>query len=91
MNKPSPEKEKLLSMLTEIHDQLEELELVLEASFSDHRNNLNNEKLNKISASAQRLSIIEKDLEIFNSISSDAAAGSNPNHVTRALKLEMGF
>ncbi len=38
MNKPLSDKEKLLSMLTEIYDQLEELELVLEASFSDHRN-----------------------------------------------------
>ena len=66
MNKPSSEKEKLLTMLTEIYDQLEELESVLEASFSDHRIRLNKEELNKISVPEKRLSMMEKELEELN-------------------------
>lgn len=47
MTRPTHEKEKLVTMLTEIYDQLEELELVLESSFSDLRMCLNNEELKK--------------------------------------------
>ena len=44
MNKQLSEKEKLLSMLKEIYEQLEELESVLDASFSDKRINLKKEE-----------------------------------------------
>ncbi|MDM5331263.1 hypothetical protein [Neobacillus sp. CF12] len=85
MNSSLPEKEKLLSMLTEIYDQLEELEIVLEASFSDLRMQMNNEEQQKLTAPVQRLSKLEKELDRIN------PATENSNSVTRALKLEMGF
>jgi VIT1/CCC1 family predicted Fe2+/Mn2+ transporter len=88
MDKAIPDKEKLLSMLTDIYDQLEDLELVLEASFSDLRNKLNDEELSKISKSENRLSNIEKNLERTNVHSGEHEA---PNQVARKLKLEMGF
>ncbi|WP_420489265.1 hypothetical protein [Neobacillus niacini] len=87
MNSSLPEKEKLLSMLTEIYDQLEELEIVLEASFSDLRIQMNNEELNKLSAPVQRLSKLEKKLDRINPTSNEEQS----NSVTKALKLEMGF
>lgn len=87
MNKSLPEKEKLLSMLTEVYDQLEELELVLEASFSDLRHSLNYDELNKIITTELRLSNIEKELDKIN----QDDTGKNSTPVTRSLKLEMGF
>jgi hypothetical protein len=80
MNSSLPEKEKLLSMLTEIYDQLEELEIVLESSFSNLRTQMNNEELNKLSAPVQKLNKLEKELDRI-----------NPTGPVRTLKLEMGF
>lgn len=91
MNMSLPEKEMLLSMLTEVYDQLEELEQVLEASFSDLRHNLNNEELDKISTTEIRISKLEKEID-NNSLSFDENGNEmNRSSVTRALKLEMGF
>lgn len=89
MNSSLPEKEKLLSMLTEIYDQLEELEIVLEASFSDHRIEMNNEEINKLSAPVQKLSKLEKNLNAINQ--ANEANLDQSNSVSKALKLEMGF
>jgi hypothetical protein len=91
MNMSLPEKEMLLSMLTEVYDQLEELEQVLEASFSDLRNNLNNQELDKISSTEIRISRLEKEIESIGPSSDDAEKEMNRSSVTRALKLEMGF
>ncbi|WHY03613.1 hypothetical protein [Neobacillus sp. DY30] len=90
MNSSLPEKEKLLSMLTEIHDQLEELETVLEASFSDLRNQMNNEELNKLTAPVLRLSKLEEKLDKMNPSANETNLEHN-NSVAKALKLEMGF
>jgi hypothetical protein len=89
MNSSLPEKEKLLSMLTEIYDQLEELEVVLEASFSDLRVRMNHEELKKLSAPQQRLTKLEKQLE--RGFPSKEEEERDPSSLTRALKLEMGF
>jgi hypothetical protein len=86
MNSSLPEKEKLLSMLTEIYDQLEELEIVLEASFSDLRIQMNTEEQNKLSAPVHRLTMLEKELDKIN-----PPSHGHSSSVTRALKLEMGF
>ncbi|AZU63114.1 hypothetical protein [Neobacillus mesonae] len=59
MTDSSTEKGKILSMLEEIHGQLEELESVLEDSFSDHRNKLNMTEREKIFHTANKLSIME--------------------------------
>lgn len=85
------EKERLLTTLTEIYDQLEELELVLEASFSDLRLSLNKEELIKLKVNEQRLSVVEMELEQINLFASGDDLGSNPKQVSRNLKLELGF
>lgn len=91
MEKSLSEKEKLLSTLTEIYDQLEELELVLEASFSDLRLSLDQKELEKLKVHEQRLSVIEKEFENLSNLSAEDVTNSNPIQVTRSLKLELGF
>ncbi|WP_066257093.1 hypothetical protein [Neobacillus drentensis] len=91
MNKPLSDKETLISMLTEIYVQLEDLEVVLEASFSDLRKNLNKDEQAKLIVSKQKLKGLEKSIDLVNSISNFEVVGSNSNHLSRALQLEMGF
>jgi exoribonuclease R len=91
MNKPLSEKEKLVTMLTEIYDQLEELELVLEASFSDLRISLNKEEQDKIKISEQKLSVIDQIIGEFCSISNEEVTSSSSNQKSRSLQLELGF
>jgi hypothetical protein len=62
MNKSLTEKEELISSLSKIYDQLEELELALVASFSKQRTRLNKEELGKIFIAVNRLSLIEEEL-----------------------------
>jgi YesN/AraC family two-component response regulator len=91
MNKPLSEKEKLLTMLTEIYDQLEELESVLEASFSDLRTSLNQEEQEKLTIPVQKLSAIENKIENHNATQDILDEYSDNNQVAKALKLELGF
>ncbi|NHC39136.1 hypothetical protein G6549_04095 [Bacillus sp. MM2020_1] len=91
MNKPLSDKETLISMLTEIYVQLEDLEVVLEASFSDLRKNLDKDEQAKLIVSKQKLTGLEKSIDLVNSISNLEVTGTNPNHLSRALQLEMGF
>ncbi|MCM3114591.1 hypothetical protein M3610_04765 [Neobacillus sp. MER 74] len=79
MNKPLSDKEKLISMLTEIYDQLEDLEVVLEASFSDLRKSLDQEEQDKIMESKQKLFGLEKTMEKVNSISNVEMTGEPYN------------
>jgi len=87
------EKEKLVTMLTDIYDQLEELESVLEATFSDLRTNLNKNELDKITVPKQRLTVIENELFSVdgNPILSNGIVDPNRCQASRSLKLEMGF
>jgi ATP sulfurylase len=91
MNKPLSEKEKLLCMLTEIYDQLEELESVLEASFSDLRTNMNKKELKKITVQEQRLLKIENEVFHLNPMFNDEVTDSNQFLSSRSLKLELGY
>lgn len=90
MNSSLPEKVKLLSMLTEIYDQLEELEIVLEASFSDLRSQMNHDEQKKLLEPIHRLTMLEMELDKINPPSPESTIG-HCNSATRALKLEMGF
>jgi hypothetical protein len=93
MNKPLTEKEKLLMMLTDIYDQLEELESVLEASFSDLRCSLNKEEHSKLTIPLQKLSMLENkiDSEIVNPISTGELTDIPVHQTGKSLKLELGF
>ncbi|WP_026573239.1 hypothetical protein [Bacillus sp. UNC438CL73TsuS30] len=90
MNKPMSEKEMLLTMLTDIYDQLEELESVLEASFSDLRNSLVEDEHNKLTMPKQKLSAIEEEM---GNLFPDTCNHTDlkQNHVSGRLKLELGF
>ncbi len=66
-------------MLTEIYDQLEDLEVVLEASFSDLRKSLNQEEQDKIMDSKQKLFGIQQTMEKVNPISNIELAGEPYN------------
>jgi hypothetical protein len=81
------EKEKLLIKLTDIHDQLEELESALEASFSELRKNLNKEEQDKLAVSKQKLSMLEIKLN-ENSIGEEI---NRTSIVSQSLNLEMGY
>jgi hypothetical protein len=87
MSEQISEKEKLLSMLTGIYDQLEELELVLEATFSEVRSNLNKDEYKKISAAKEKLVKIES--RTFQVI--DERLQSVLCKDGRSMKLELGF
>ncbi len=84
------EKEMLLTMLTDIYDQLEELESVLEASFSDLRNSLVEDEHNKLTMPKQKLSAIEEEM---GNLFPDTCNHTDlkQNHVSGRLKLELGF
>ncbi|MEH7303486.1 hypothetical protein [Neobacillus drentensis] len=77
LNKPLSDKEKLISMLTEIYDQLEELEVVLEASFSDLRKSLDKEEHDKILESKQKLYGLEQTIDKVTSITNLELASTN--------------
>lgn len=90
MNTSLPEKERLLSMLTEIYDELEELELVLDASFSDLRQSINKIEYNKISSAKIKLSKLERDLDRLN-MNPHEESEKHTGQIKPAFKLEMGF
>lgn len=90
MNKPLSDKEQLMSMLTEIYDQLEELEVVLGASFSDLRKSLDKDEQAKLIVSKQKLQGLERSIDKIHTITLEAT-GNHSNHVSRALQLELGF
>ncbi|CAH2715780.1 hypothetical protein BACCIP111895_02964 [Neobacillus rhizosphaerae] len=91
MNKPISEKEKLLTMLTDIYDQLEELESVLEASFSDLRISLNKVEYENLTGPVQKLADMDIILNHIHPIFTDKNIDTSPNQVLKTLKLELGF
>ncbi|MEH7415122.1 hypothetical protein V7266_07545 [Neobacillus drentensis] len=91
MNIPMSEKEKMLTMLTEIYDQLEELESVLETSFSDHRLYMNSEEQEKLSLTIHRLSDIGGRSAQVNPKNYEEIIDSNLGPVPNSLKLELSF
>lgn len=91
MNKPLSEKEKLLSMLTDIYDQLEELESVLEASFSDLRISLNKDEQIKISDTSKKILFTESKIDHVNLTFFENSLEPNQKHTSKRLELELGF
>jgi hypothetical protein len=64
MKKNFTEKDELLSMLADIYVQLEELDNVLETSFSEERKSLNDGMIKKINSSKQQISFLDDKLTI---------------------------
>lgn len=88
MNEPVSAREQLLTMLTDISDQLEELESVIETSFSDLRSIWWHEELQNLAEPKLRISYLEARLQ--NDLSFTLADAVHYKHPT-PLKLEMGY
>ncbi len=91
MKQPLSEKENLLSRLTDIYEQLEELESVLGASFSDHRISLNREEQEKIAVPVQGLSDLGKKIATLTPFSTIEIPDLNHGQGSKSFKLELGF
>ncbi|WP_264738375.1 hypothetical protein [Cytobacillus firmus] len=81
------EKDELLAMLTEIYDQLEELENVLESNLSGLRQDWYYEQSEKLEVCESRLEAIEEDMTV---IRSEADNIENAKR-SAGMKLELGF
>lgn len=86
MTDSSTEKIKLMSMLGEIHDQLTELESVLEVSFSDHRKSLNQNSQEKLSDTANKLFILENKFALLTADTAGEKTVQTMSHKVRNLK-----
>jgi hypothetical protein len=81
--------EKLLTMLTEIYDQLEELEEVLEHSLTDLRGNLYQQQADKMDKNEAILTKMEDSYFKQSSVNTNII--DFPQNHKKALKLELGF
>jgi hypothetical protein len=81
--------EKLLTMLTEIYDQLEELEEVLEHSLTDLRGNLYQEQSDRIDHNEALMTNIEDSYHEQSRVNTNII--EFPQNSKKALKLELGF
>ncbi|HYK74542.1 MAG TPA: hypothetical protein VEV44_15715 [Pseudoneobacillus sp.] len=82
-------KDKLISMLTEIYGQLEELESVLDSSLVDLRSNMQQHQLDQVDKNEEKIIRFEKAM----SEQSFASKEHNETYqnIPSALKLELGF
>ncbi|WP_462411999.1 hypothetical protein [Neobacillus sp. Marseille-QA0830] len=90
MYKQPNEKEKLMAKLAGIYDQLEELDGVLEASFSDRRDELDAQEQGKIAMPARKLSALE-NIYKHSPLKEDIIINPHSANVSSSLKLELGF
>jgi hypothetical protein len=89
MNEPMSQKEMLMVMLMEIHDQLEELEMVLDNSFSNLRIELEQKEIVKLKMPEDRLTVLEGKMETLQLGDSEVEkTGDLPVH---QMKLKLGF
>jgi hypothetical protein len=82
------QKEELLEKLTEIYDQLEELEKTLDSNLSEHRKKLINDQSVKLAECENRISKLEKDCGLIHRM--DKGRKANLRRSSN-LKLELGF
>ncbi|WP_442594465.1 hypothetical protein [Neobacillus sp. D3-1R] len=82
-------KEKVLHMLTEIYDQLEELESVLEYSLTDLRINMGQQQLDQINKAEEKINKLEQSMT--ESAFSFQVNKETYQNLPPALKLELGF
>jgi hypothetical protein len=81
--------EKLLMMLTEIYDQLEELEEVLEHSLTDLRGNLYQQQAERMDKNESLMNKMEDSYQKQSSVNTNII--DFPHNHKKALKLELGF
>ncbi|KON87272.1 hypothetical protein AF332_10865 [Sporosarcina globispora] len=84
------EKKELLAMLSEIYDQLEELENVLESNMAGLRQNWYYEQSEKIEVCGDRLEAIEEEITAISAQKSEADKIESTKR-SAGMKLELGF
>lgn len=84
------EKEELLLMLTEIYDQLEELESVLESNLSGLRQNWYEEQTEKMAACGNKLTAMEEVMAFSETKSIETDKNGNAKRA-KSMQLELGF
>ncbi|MCH6268523.1 MULTISPECIES: hypothetical protein [Neobacillus] len=90
MNSSFSDKDRLLSKLAGIYDQLEELDEALKASFSELRIELDQREQDRLLDSAEKITKLER---ITDQMLLNGEMVQNPlsHHSAKSLKLEMGF
>lgn len=92
MNEPVSEKEVLLMMLTKMCEQLEDVDSVLEVSFSDLRSQWFQEETEKLAACGREISLLENRINKVNSANKeDYASYSAIKKQGPSLQLDIGF
>lgn len=81
------QKEELLEKLSEIYEQLEELEKALDNNLTEHRNKLMTDQFAKLDRLDGRISKLER---IYQNITFDKKRVGNL-HQNTSMKLELGF
>ncbi|HJV15992.1 MAG TPA: hypothetical protein VJ546_01150 [Bacillales bacterium] len=89
MKESISQKEKLLMMMTEIYNQLEELESMLEVSFTVVRDNWIDEEKSRIAKPCQKISSLEAKLADENVENIKDQNGQAQK--SASLKLELGM
>jgi uncharacterized protein Yka (UPF0111/DUF47 family) len=82
------QKEELLEKLTEIYDQLEELEKAIDTNLSEHRKKLINDQSAKLMNLDARITKIE---DFYDSEIMQVSTRKTTLHRNSSLKLELGF
>ncbi|MEH7125260.1 hypothetical protein V7122_15575 [Bacillus sp. JJ1532] len=90
MKKNVKAKEELINMLSEIYNQLEELETVLDSNFSGIRNELQINCSDQISACTKSMEALETEAAYYQAKSGKADVKEN-FHRQPSIKLEIGY
>ncbi|MDP4083842.1 MAG: hypothetical protein Q8934_04415 [Bacillota bacterium] len=90
MNGEMSQKEKLLLMMTEIYNQLEELETVLEETFADLHETYFDDEVTKLTTIDHKMTNLEKK---FEEIQFGESTEWEMNHSKKSptLKFELGY
>jgi hypothetical protein len=89
MKESISQKEKLLMMMTEIYNQLEELESMLEVSFTEVRDNWIEEEKSRIAKPCKKISSLEAKLADENV--ENTKDQNTHSQKSASLKLELGM
>lgn len=88
MKKNQHAKEELVNMLSEIYQQLEELEKQLDSNFSGIRSQWQQHTQDQLSTCTENLELLEKRSALLNSSKS---AEKDAFHRQPSIKLELGY
>lgn len=90
MKQTQLQKEELIKMLTEIYDQLEELEEAIDSNLTDYRDHWRKEQSTKLTDCESRINTLELEVNKVSHKEQDRPNRNVRNH-NRAMKLELGY